>query len=496
MIIFYFLGRWLSTELMNCMNDLIQTGFRIRGLVTDNHSTNVAAFNILLNENIGDKKQYFSLPNSDHRTYIFFDSVHLVRNIRTNLLNGKKFVFPEFNFNVCGLQISSPPGYISWHDLHTIHEKDQKLEANLRKAPKLSYKCLHPGNNKQKTNLALGIFHETTIAACKSYSPERKDMANFLTLILTWWTISNSNNKYDPNFLGNAITKNDGKICFLENFADWLELWSECPNYSLSKQTSKALILTLRSHAMLICELLNEDYEYVLMRRFQSDPIENRFSQYRSMSGGRFLVSLREVKSSEKILICRSLLKIGIDFWKCDVEELDDEEKRKFDEFVFELEAKEIEIMDCSLSEDSTEVSHYIAGYVARKILIKSKCEDCVPLVMNDTDPKSNYLNVLSRGGLIDASHELSHFIASAFAQIDFIDKFILSTSVRKFSTYALEKYAPISLFSCSIHEEQNRKVAIRIVTNTFYNNQQKLVTDSVRKQNVKEFKKRQRTKE
>ena len=220
------------------------------------------------------KKTIFLLAyNADHRTYIFFDSVHLVKNIRNNLLNEKKFVFPEFNFTLCGFHISSSSGYISWHDLHRIHERDQKLQACLRKEPNLSHKCLqHPGNDKQNTSLALGIFHETTIAACRSYFPERNDVANFLNLILTWWTISNSNNKYNPNVLGNAITKGDVKLFFFEKFADWLEEWSQCPNFSLSKQTSKALILTLRSQAMLIDELLNEDYDYVLTRRLQSDP--------------------------------------------------------------------------------------------------------------------------------------------------------------------------------------------------------------------------------
>ena len=163
--------------------------------------------------------------------------------------------------------------------------------------------------------------------------------------------------------------------------------------------------------------------------------------------------------------------------------------KRKFDEFIFELESKELEIMECSLSEDSTEVSYYIAGYVARKILVRSKCQDCAPLMVNHTDPNKEYFNLVSRGGLIDPSQELAHFVTSAFEQIELIYKLILSTTVRKFSTHALEKYAPIALFSCSIHEEENRKFAIRIVTNTFYNNQQKLATGSVRKHNVKEFK-------
>ena len=48
-------------------------------------------------------------------------------------------------------------------------------------------------------------------------------------------------------------------------------------------------------------DLLFEGFEYVLLVRFQPDPIERRFSVYRQMSGGRFLVSLREVVNSEKL---------------------------------------------------------------------------------------------------------------------------------------------------------------------------------------------------
>ena len=58
-------------------------------------------------------------------------------------------------------------------------------------------------------------------------------------------------------------------------------------------------------------------------------PLRIDFFKYRSISGGRFLVSLREVQSSEKILIRRSLLKSGIDFWKCDLGKPDDDEKKE-----------------------------------------------------------------------------------------------------------------------------------------------------------------------
>ena len=65
--------------------------------------------------------------------------------------------------------------------------------------------------------------------------------------------------------------------------------------------------------------MLNNGYEYVILRKLQSDPLEKRFSQYRQMSGGRFLVSLREVLNSERILQCLSLLKENVNIWGDDV---------------------------------------------------------------------------------------------------------------------------------------------------------------------------------
>ena len=109
--------------------------------------------------------------------------------MRNNLLNGKKFVFPEFDFHVSETNISSPPGFITWHDIHVIYDKD----------PKLSYKSLHPQNNKQHVQLAIAIFDEFTNAACRCFFPDRDDMPNFLKLVLTWWTIANSSQRFSSS---------------------------------------------------------------------------------------------------------------------------------------------------------------------------------------------------------------------------------------------------------------------------------------------------------
>ena len=47
--------------------------------------------------------------------------------------------------------------------------------------------------------------------------------------------------------------------------------------------------------------------------RFQTDPLERRFSQYRQMSGGRFLISLKEVLKSESIIQVKTILKNSLE---------------------------------------------------------------------------------------------------------------------------------------------------------------------------------------
>ena len=89
--------------------------------------------------------------------------------------------------------------------LYAIYELDEKLQGNLRKAPKLTNKVTHPGNNKQDVSLALATFDETTSTAIKSYYPNRSHAANVLKLFLEVFVICNSKQQfYTSNILGNA----------------------------------------------------------------------------------------------------------------------------------------------------------------------------------------------------------------------------------------------------------------------------------------------------
>ena len=149
-----------------------------------------------------------------------FDTVHLIKSIRNNLLNNKRFIFPAFTFEKFNDLINVESGKISWKLLHDTYEKGCTLQANLRKAPRLNLKVLHPGNNKQSLPLALAIIHETTTAAIESYFPEKNNSTDFLRLFNIWCIISNSKRQFLPNNpLGNTAIIRDYKPAFLRSFA-------------------------------------------------------------------------------------------------------------------------------------------------------------------------------------------------------------------------------------------------------------------------------------
>ena len=112
-------------------------------------------------------------------------------------------------------------------------------------------------------------------------------------------------------------------------------------------------------------DLLIEGFEYVLLVRFQSDPIERRFSVYRQMSGGRFLVSLKEVVNSEKIILLKSLLKENVDFG---AEDISDEPINNMEDIIQHLQGMENEIQESTLSQESEEISVYFTGYIIKKL--------------------------------------------------------------------------------------------------------------------------------
>ena len=180
--------------IISCIISLTETNFQLRAVISDNHSTNVGAYKDLLKMYPIQVKDYAIFNPKSHLSeiYLIYDTVHLVKNIRNNLLASRFFQIPEFSCIANEISMHVPAGFVRWSYLHQIHAKDLDLNAHLPKAPKVGYKVLHPGNNKQSVPLALAIFEETTITAIRSYLPEEQTTADFLQLFHFWWLIVNS----------------------------------------------------------------------------------------------------------------------------------------------------------------------------------------------------------------------------------------------------------------------------------------------------------------
>ena len=134
----------------------------------------------------------------------------------------------------------------------------------------------------------------------------------------------------------------------------------------MTAQTGSALVRTLLCIASLIEDLLGEGYDFVLTSKFQSDSLERRFGQYRQMSGGSFLVGLRDVTSSEEIIKIKSLLKDNLDIDNAKAENINANETAS--RLLSHTGIVSSSPQHPSLSDDSREVAVDIAGYFAKKL--------------------------------------------------------------------------------------------------------------------------------
>ena len=165
---------WLSEQIDECTYTLHKTGFNIVAVISNNHSTNMSAFNILIKKYPHTRKD---IRNINHPS-----NINNGWKIYEITFNSRRCIFPQFNFNEFYDSIHLDAGEITWKLLHNVYDKDENPPGNLKKAYKLTYKSLHPSDNKQSVSLALSIFDVTASAAMESYYPDRYDASGFLKL--------------------------------------------------------------------------------------------------------------------------------------------------------------------------------------------------------------------------------------------------------------------------------------------------------------------------
>ena len=140
-------GKWIKEQILGSLKTLKIYGFRVRATISDNHSVNVLAYKLLLKE-FGHLDDNLFIEHDYQKIYLLHDAAHMIKNVRNNLLNCKRSIFPAFEYDGFEDPVSFKSGQVSWKLFHDVFKKDSLLEANLRKAPKITHKVLHPGNYK------------------------------------------------------------------------------------------------------------------------------------------------------------------------------------------------------------------------------------------------------------------------------------------------------------------------------------------------------------
>lgn len=251
--------------------------------------------------------------------FYLFDSVHILKCIFNNWLNSKPdqtLHYPDFEtreVNKCG----------SFKAVKKLHELE--YDKILKFGYSINLKALFPSYlERQNVKLSLKIFNNFVIEALKGFGsniPHSQDTADFIKIITKWWSIVNVKTPlkgkhlrdiYQEPMVKKSFSNSqlDPKLEFLYNMLKWLDAWEQgnFPN-KLTRQTHTALVHTIYGITEIVQYCLTELHiNYVLLGKFQTDPLENRFGKYRQLAGGHYHISIRQLYESEKRLRIRSIL--------------------------------------------------------------------------------------------------------------------------------------------------------------------------------------------
>ncbi|XP_059098099.1 uncharacterized protein LOC131892312 [Tigriopus californicus] len=378
------------------VESLTMIGFRIVTSISDGHSANrkFVTDNLQCRNGKSHIENPFAAPPFN-RIHPLFDTIHLMKGLYTNLLNKGEFECPPFEDQVVRPRLS-----------HFRSLYEEETCAAIRYAPKLNHKVIAPMPIERcNVDLSVRFYHESTAAALRHYSNESEtrkewnETAAFVDIVNRYFKTINvktttfAGRKRDE-FRKPVCRDDTTQIKFLQNLLTWIEEWEKMPTKKkLSRETFFALKFTLRG-IIKLCKylLVTTDLSYILLGKFNSDPIERRFGNYRQLSGANFFVSLKQILESEKKIRIRSLIK----FDKLDAQDLrnlckdKNEATKKRVEEECELlvsllnDPESDEAMDLFDLEDRFAIVFYCAGSIARSILLRNKCEKCKFLLLDD----------------------------------------------------------------------------------------------------------------
>ena len=308
----------------------------------------------------------------------------------------------------------------------------------------------------------------------------------------------NLNNPYCEVIKSNSCT--DSNLQFLMQFADWVDRWEKinidtCRSGKLSRETSFALHHTSSTIVKLSDYLLDKcDFNYVMLGKFQTDPLEGRFGKYRQLSGSNYNVTVTQVLENEKKLKLLNLLhlnskhgKFQIKDLKCDVGT--DQEDLMPQLTLHPFESVIDDAIQFEIDEHDSNILTFISGYVSYSVSNRLKCKMCnnrlcldKRLLIEENSIPTYILN-LDRGGLkipSEYSLEICSLVFKIFQCIlnKYEDLFIVQDNQRNIllnvCVRQLDDGNTELCPQCGVSSTHVYKLCVRTMSNILLNNYSK----------------------
>lgn len=137
---------------INVIQELTAVGFKVVSIITDNNSINISLFSTFHKEHTNNNGNLMNPCCPGLPLFLFFDPVHILKNIRNNWINAKGLIldFPDME----NLTVLRKANFIHLRFLYSLQR-----DSCLKFTPKLSNKAVYPSSlERQKVHLAIKIF--------------------------------------------------------------------------------------------------------------------------------------------------------------------------------------------------------------------------------------------------------------------------------------------------------------------------------------------------
>ncbi|RZF48094.1 hypothetical protein LSTR_LSTR002160 [Laodelphax striatellus] len=422
----YFLIDSLAPDIKaNLINESIvrlhEAGVQVKSVTSAPLQTNMTIYTKLgASNNKMDPDPAFDNPVTNKKVFTLFDTCYMMKTMRHILCSNK-------------VLIDKDGSCIKWlyiERLQRLQEKKMFLLANKLKKIRVNY-C----GQKMKDKLAPHLLSASVGEALLFLANDLKHpgfegaeaTANFCFVLDKLFDLCNSKNRFAKGYKAALSESNKFKwLPFLneaENYLTNLADSNGLPLMSSGKTTILGLVWTIRGMRRLFHDLVeSKELKYLITYKFSHDHLEMFFWMIRSLSGREYNPTAFKFKDAYKKLLIQDKVEndnTGERNELVDVPLLSLEQENHFRDLGVEMDPSifstacrdgncdfedlatviddDYIALPTNLSEYSSNVVFYLAGFVARRISSKVNCETCSDALIEQEITNHSHVDFFAR---------------------------------------------------------------------------------------------------